>query len=333
MDPIITPPVHPDPQTMNRRHITDYAHGITAIDAGYERPGLVAIHLIFERGRAAIVDTGTMHSVDGVMAVLATKDIAPHDVDYVILTHVHLDHAGGAGALMQRLPQARAVVHPRGARHLSDPTQLLAGVTAVYGAHETMRRFGQIVPVPTERIIEAPDGLRLDLHGRELLFLDTPGHARHHICMFDRASSAFFTGDTFGLSYREFDTDRGEFVFPTTTPVQFDPLALHASIDRLIGMNPIQMFLTHYGRVGNPGRLAGDLHESIDAFTALALQAAGSGPDRHRLIREGLQQLLLERLARHGCRLDRARVLELMEMDIELNTQGLEVWLDHRRTH
>lgn len=318
---------------MNPPHFIDYEHGITVVDAGYGRPGVAAIHLLVERGRAALVDSGTVHSVDTVMEVLDAKGIRPCDVDYMILTHVHLDHAGGAGEFMRRLPEARAVVHPRGARHLIDPRRLLAGVTAVYGAEETVRRFGQIVPIAAGRIIEAPDELRLDLNGRELLFLDTPGHARHHICVFDRASNAFFTGDTFGLSYREFDTERGEFIFPTTTPVQFDPEALHGSIRRLIGMSPAQMFLTHYGRVGNPTRLAKDLHECIDAFTAVARQASGSGAIRHGLIRKGLQHLLLERLREHGCRLDRGHALQLLEMDIELNAQGLGVWLDSFQEH
>ncbi len=309
-------------------HFIDYEHGITAVDAGYGRPGVAAIHLLIERGRAAIVDTGTVHSVDGLMEVLTAKGIRPCDVDYVIVTHVHLDHAGGAGELMRRLPEARVVVHPRGARHLIDPDRLVAGVAAVYGAEETVRRFGQIVPIAAERIMEAPDGLCLQLNGRELLCLDTPGHARHHICVFDGISNGFFTGDTFGLSYREFDTERGEFIFPTTTPVQFDPVALHGSIDRLVAMGPDQMFLTHFGRVGNPGRMATDLHECIDAFTSVARQAADAGRQRHARIRDGLARVLLERLTEHGCRLARERMLELLEMDIELNAQGLGVWLD-----
>lgn len=310
----------------------DYEHGITTVDAEYGRPGVAAIHLLIEHGHAAIVDAGTWHSIDGLMEVLTSKHIRPRDVEYVILTHVHLDHAGGAGELMRRLPQARAVVHPRGARHLIDPDRLVAGVTAVYGAEETVRRFGQIVPIAAERIIEAPDGLRLELNGRELLFLDTPGHARHHISLFDKLSNTFFTGDTFGLSYREFDTDRGEFIFPTTTPVQFDPVALHASIDRLMGMKPGHMFLTHYGRVGHLDRLARDLHECIDAFTSVAQRSANAGNRRHLLIRNGLEHILLERLSAHGCRLERGRMQELLEMDIELNAQGLGVWLDSGNT-
>jgi hypothetical protein len=132
---------------------------------------------------------------------------------------------------MQQLPNARAVIHPRGVRHMVDPSALIAGATAVYGVDEVRASYGDLVPIPAERIVTANDGHRVDLAGRELLCIDTPGHARHHICIWDARSRAFFTGDTFGLSYREFDTDQGAFILPTSTPVQFEPEAL-PRIDR-----------------------------------------------------------------------------------------------------
>ncbi len=313
---------------MNQIAFTDYDHGITALDAGYQRSGMVAIHLLIEHGHAAIIDTGTNHSVDNVMRMLALKHVRPGDVDYVILTHVHLDHAGGAGELMRHLPRSRAVVHPRGARHMIEPAKLVAGVTAVYGAQETARSFGRIVPIPAGRIIEAPDLFTLPLGGRNLLFLDTPGHARHHMCVFDERSNAIFTGDTFGVSYREFDTEAGEFVFPTTTPVQFDPTALHASIDRLMALAPRHMFLTHFGRVGNPQRLAHDLHENIDILVEIARNLRDAGVRRHESMKRAMEQVLIEQLAAHNCRLGHERILELMKFDIELNAQGLGVWVD-----
>ncbi len=318
---------------MDQIRYIDYQDGISAIDAQYKRPGLVAIHLLIEGGRAAIIDSGTNRSVDCVMQVLAAKGLQPQDVDYLIITHVHLDHAGGAGELLRRLPNARTVLHPRGARHLVDPTKLIAGVATVYGTDEAERSFGQIVPIPRDRIIEAPDQFGLALNGRNLLFIDTPGHARHHFCILDERSRAIFTGDTFGLSYREFDTSNGEFIFPTTTPVQFDPPALHASIDRLMHLSPRNMFLTHFGRVGNLERLAKDLHECIDAFVSLARNLRDAGPPRHGLIKREIERVLLARLAQHGCRLKRESIMDLMQMDIELNAQGLGVWLDHEGTN
>lgn len=308
----------------------DYDHAITAIDTGFFRPRFAASHLIVENGRAAFVDVGTNYSVPNLLAALAVKDIPVDAVDYVILTHVHLDHAGGAGALMQQLPNARLIVHPRGARHMIDPSQLIAGATAVYGAEEIERSYGNLVPVNASRVDIAEDGYVVDLAGRELLCLDTPGHARHHISIFDARSRGIFSGDTFGLSYREFDTENGAFILPTTTPVQFDPDALHASIQRMLGLSPTQMFLTHYSRVSNVEKLARDLHERIDAMVAIAGEHRNH-PDRHARIHAALSTYFIEQARAHGCQLDNARMNELLSMDLELNTQGLEVWLDRNQ--
>jgi len=305
----------------------DFDDGISAIDTGFFRPQFDASHLIVENGRAAFVDTGTNYSVPRLLAELTDKRIPVDAVDYVILTHVHLDHAGGAGLLMQQLPNARAVIHPRGVRHMVDPSALIAGATAVYGADEVRASYGDLVPIPAERIITANDEHHIDLAGRELLCIDTPGHARHHMCIWDARSRAFFPGDTFGLSYREFDTDKGAFILPTSTPVQFEPEALHASIDRMLGFRPQQMFLTHYSRVTGVERLARDLHEQIDAMVAIARSHA-SEPERHARIMEDLAQLYIAHARNHGCAFDDARIRELLVMDIELNAQGLEVWLD-----
>jgi glyoxylase-like metal-dependent hydrolase (beta-lactamase superfamily II) len=309
----------------------DFAHGISAIDTGFFRPQFDASHLIVENRRAAFIDVGTNYSVPLLLAELASKEIPVDAVDYVILTHVHLDHAGGAGALMQKLPGARLVVHPRGVRHMIDPSQLIAGATAVYGEEEIQRSYGALVPVPAQRIDTANEGHVVSLAGRELLCIDTPGHARHHICIYDARSRAFFTGDTFGLSYREFDTERGVFILPTSTPVQFEPDALRASIRRMLGFVPEQMFLTHYSRVTGVEKLAQDLFVQIDAMVAIARAHVGHA-DRHARIAQDLADLYISRAHAHGCAFDAARIRELLVMDIELNTQGLEVWLDRQAT-
>jgi glyoxylase-like metal-dependent hydrolase (beta-lactamase superfamily II) len=305
-----------------------HEHGIHTIDAGYLRPGLAAVHLIAQDGPAALVDTGTRHSVPHLLASLAELGLGPDAVDYVIATHVHLDHAGGAGALLAACPNARLVVHPKGARHLIDPAKLIAGSIAVYGEALFHRLYGDILPAPAGRVIEADDGYRIDFHGRVLTFIDTPGHARHHFCIHDSASNSIFTGDTFGISYREFDVSGQPFIFPTTTPVQFEPEALHASIDRLLALNPSAAYLTHYGRVTGLSRLAVDLHELIDEFVRLARAAAGVGETRHRALHAAVEQCLLAAARAHGCTLAPERMRELLAGDVELNTQGLLVWRD-----
>ncbi|MBN9422910.1 MAG: MBL fold metallo-hydrolase [Candidatus Accumulibacter sp. 66-26] len=305
-----------------------YENGIYAFDAGYVRPLLAAIHLIVENGRAAIVDTGNNESLGAVERALAALDLAPECVDYVILTHIHLDHAGGAGAMMRAFPNARLVVHPRGARHMADPAKLVAGATAVYGAAEVRRLYGEVLPIDAGRIVEAAHELRLDLAGRELLCLDTPGHARHHICIVDCKSGGIFTGDTFGLSYRELDTDGRQFIFPTTTPVQFDPQAMHASLDLLMSYRPTAMYLTHYSQVVDVAAKAAELHRLIDAHLDIARREKDSGPDRHSRMRAMLAHLLVDEAKAFGCQLPPAEILEIFATDLELNAQGLGVWLD-----
>ncbi len=307
-------------------------YGIHTIDTAFQREHFDAAYLIVHEGRGAFVDCGTNHSVPHMLAALDRTGLTPDDVDFLMLTHVHLDHAGGAGALMRRLPNAKLVVHPRGAPHMIDPSRLIAGATAVYGEEEMSRSYGEILPVPEPRVIVAEDGYKLELAGRPLLCIDTPGHARHHYSIWDAHSRSWFTGDTFGLSYRELDSDRGAFVVPTTSPVQFDPDALKASITRLLGFEPEAMYLTHYDRVTDVRRLADDLFEQIDAMVQVAHDcAANPRQDRHRCIVGGLQSMCLMRARAHRCRLDDAGVLGVLGMDIELNAQGLGVWLDREQ--
>jgi glyoxylase-like metal-dependent hydrolase (beta-lactamase superfamily II) len=303
------------------------SHGIYTIDTGFVRPRFDAAYLVVHGERAAFIDCGTNHSVPRLLDALRNAGLEAARVDWLILTHVHLDHAGGAGELMAQLPNARLAVHPRGARHMIDPTQLWAGAMAVYGEEVMLTSYGRLRPIAAERVVEAPDGHVISLQGRALRCIDTPGHARHHMAIYDEYANVCFTGDTFGLSYREFDTAKGAFILPTTTPVQFDPQALHTSIDRLLALEPEAMYVTHYGRIEDVKRLAADLHESIDAMVAVA-QHAQSKPDRHAELTSALAELYAKRLAAHGWQGDRDALMHWLGMDIELNAQGLGVWLD-----
>ncbi|WP_313426697.1 MBL fold metallo-hydrolase [Stenotrophomonas rhizophila] len=304
---------------------------IHTIDTGFmQRGSFDAAYLVVENGRGAFIDCGTGLAVPAMLAALQRAGLAVDAVDWLILTHVHLDHAGGAGLLMQQLPNARLVVHPRGAPHMVDPTRLIAGATEVYGQTQIEHSYGPILPVSPDRVVIADDGHRVDLAGRSLLCIDTPGHARHHLCVWDERSRAWFTGDTFGLSYRELDSDRGAFIVPTSSPVQFDPEPLKQSIARLLAAAPQAMFLTHYGRVEDVARLGADLVEQIDAMVHIGHQC-DARPDRHRCLVAALTALYLERAQAHGCRLDDAAVTQVLAMDIELNAQGLACWLDRDR--
>ncbi|MEJ2424322.1 MAG: MBL fold metallo-hydrolase [Candidatus Thiodiazotropha sp.] len=306
----------------------EYDHQITCIDTQYQRPGLAACYLVRSGDEAAFIDTGTSHSVPHLLSVLETKGIDRSQVRYVIPTHVHLDHAGGVGKLMEACPEASLLIHPYGARHMIDPSKLTAGATAVYGAEAFEALFGTLVPVPETRVIEVPDGMRITLGERELLCLDTPGHARHHICIYDALSGGIFSGDTFGLSYREFDTQQGAYLLPTTTPIQFDPDAWYLTLDRLLELAPERFFLTHYGEVTEVTRLAHLLRSSLHAFVEMARETqAAPGAQRVTALQQRLLGWVQERLKAHGSTLTDEVIANLLAMDLDLDAQGLDVWL------
>ena len=305
-----------------------YGDGIHVVDSGFGGANLVAIHLIVEKGRVAIVDTAANASVPHLLQELALLGLAPAHVDYVILTHVHLDHAGGAGQLMAALPAAQLVAHPRGARHMIDPSKLITATYDVYGRENAIRMYGEILPIASGRVIEATDKTVINLAGRELLLFDSPGHARHHICIRDSHTGHIFTGDTFGLSYRHFDSGGRQFIYPTTTPSQFDPDALHRTVDMIAGFKPSALYVTHFGQIRDIPRLAADMHRLIDAQLAIALKEKDSGAGRHERIKAGLCRLVAMEAEMQGWGLRGDAACELLAMDIDLNAQGIEIWLD-----
>ncbi|MEJ2347226.1 MAG: MBL fold metallo-hydrolase [Gammaproteobacteria bacterium] len=306
----------------------DLAHGISRLDTHYMKPGIAALYLMREKNRVAIIETGTTHSVPAVIDALRQRGLDVDDVDFVIPTHVHLDHAGGAGELMRVCPRAQLVIHPYGARHMIDPARLVAGTKAVYGEARFERLYGELQPVAAERVLQAPDNFELDFNGRTLRFLDTPGHARHHFCVYDEINGGIFSGDTFGLGYPQLQTDEGRFMFPTTTPVQFDPPALLDSIDRLMALKPQTIYLTHFGPVTPTPYMAEQLKQGVRDFTAIAREERTSGDRRVARIEARLMDYLLGRLDELGCPLPENEIRELLQNDVTLNAQGLDVWLE-----
>jgi glyoxylase-like metal-dependent hydrolase (beta-lactamase superfamily II) len=312
-------------------HYSEVEPNIYCVETGLYRHGLAACYLVREGDRLGFVDTGTAHTVPVLLRLIAALGLTPGDVDYVMPTHVHLDHAGGAGDLMAACPNAHLVIHPKGAPHMIDPSKLRAGAAAVYGEAAFVQEFGHLTPVPEERVLLAEDGLEIDLAGRRLVFLDTPGHANHHVCIFDEHSRGFFTGDTFGISYRELDNERGPLLFAPTTPVAFDPDAWQRSLDRILAHEPRCMYLTHYGRIDEPAALVDGLLESIRDLAALALAEEGRLPDgRLERLKERVGRHLVEQVRAHGCAMEEQKIRDLLAVDTELNAQGLEVWLARR---
>lgn len=308
-------------------YVEALGQGVHAIDTGFHRDRFDAAYLIVQDDRAAFIDTGTRFAVPRLLGALDALGLGRDAVDWVIPTHVHLDHAGGVGPLMQALPRAQVLVHPRGVRHIIDPTALYQGALAVYGQAEMDRAYGTLVGVDADRVQASHDQMSVLLGSRPLVLIDTPGHARHHHCIWDDATRGWFTGDTFGLSYRELDTERGPWLMPTSTPVQFEPEALRHSVGRLMSFDPECAYLTHFGRVQGLRGLARQMLGLLDGMVALG-QALRQAPDRHGALKAGLTTLYLESLARHGHPCTEVELRALLELDIELNAQGMAVWLD-----
>lgn len=211
-----------------------------------------------------------------------------------------------------------------------DPRKLIEASMAVYGAEAFGKLYGEIIPIASERVVSTEPGQRFSLAGREFEILHTPGHAMHHQVFFDHHAKAVFTGDTFGLSYREFDVDGRAFAFPTTTPTQFDPDQLIDSIHRILALQPRAAYFTHYGEVRDLPRLAIALERMTRAF-AEAAKAEAVNPEAERDLRtrllDRISQILNLELQAHGCTLTTQRIDELLGLDIGLNVDGLIAWL------
>ena len=296
--------------------------GIYCVDALYVHPQVASIYLLREGDEVAIIETGTYHSVSNLLATLEALNIANSQVRYVIPTHVHLDHAGGASEMLRHFSEASLIIHPRGAVHMIDPQKLISGTIAVYGEEKFKQLYGTIEPIAEDRIIIAQDLACFGLGKRDLVFIDTPGHARHHFCIYDQVSEGIFSGDTFGISYAAMkQLPRG--LVPTTPPTQFDPQPLHESVSRIMEFNPAKLYLTHYGEFKNPAAQVASFHRWIDAYVDLCERENPSLPGADKAFEAALGEMILSELEGGDSNVEIARVLKT---DIRLNAQGLAYW-------
>ena len=307
--------------------LTRLANNITVIDAHYVQRGIASIYIVTQNKKVTLIETGTAHSVPYILGALTELGFTPNDVEYVIPTHIHLDHAGGAGELLDRCPQATLVIHPRGAAHMIDPAKLEAGTMAVYGEEKYRKLYGTLKPIKAQRVMVADDGFELDFNGRILRFIDTPGHALHHFCLYDQQSEGIFTGDTFGVAYKIFASIKSEFIFATTTPVHFDPDAMQSSIDKLLLLKPKYLYLTHFGMIEVTDAVVIQLTHSIKAFVKIAHSEKDKSAGRVGRIEKKLMHWLLGELDKTDCVLPLEDRKKQLATDCHLNAQGLDVWL------
>lgn len=295
---------------------------LVTIDSDYVKPRLAACYLRVEGDEAAFVETNTTWAVPKLLAALKEQGLSPEQVRWVIVTHVHLDHAGGAAALVAACPNATLVAHPRAARHLIDPSRLVASAKAVYGEEAFTALYGTIDPIPAERVLVAEDGDTVELGQAPLHFLHTRGHANHHFVVHDPGRDTVFTGDTFGLVYPDLQK-AGRFAFASTSPTDFDPGEARKSVDRILALGTSTACPTHFGEIDGLDMVARQLHRWIDLSESLMEESRHLDPTRAEGILTGRIEAAMEEQAREvGLQLGEAE-RELLALDVKLNAQGL----------
>lgn len=307
---------------------------VITIDCHYlERPQLAAAYLIVEGDEAAFVDNNTNHAMPHLLGALDEAALRPEQVRYLIVTHVHLDHAGATATLARACPNATVIAHPRAAPHLIDPSKLVASASKVYGEAEFERLYGTIGPVAEDRVLEMADGEGLRFGNRELTFLHTRGHANHHFCIADSATDSIFSGDAFGLHYPALQA-AGPFAFPSTTPTDFDGELAIEAVRRIVALQPSRVYPTHFGEVTAIETTAAQLIRHLEFAQALMLDAERSEHPDDRLYDYVLPRLrdyyagLLDGLGELG---RRRETWELLALDLDINAQGLAFAANKRR--
>ena len=299
---------------------------VTTIDAHYlGRPGVAAAYLIVEGSEAALIENNTARALPLLLEALGRAGLCPEQVKYAIVTHAHIDHAGGSSVLIEACPNATLLAHPRAAKHLIEPSRLVASATQVYGGPERFRElYGEVRPIPASRVRAMEDGERLRFGARELEFFHTRGHANHHLCVRDSRSNGIFTGDAFGLMYPALQGS-GPFAFPSTSPTDFDAEEAKAAVRQIASRAPDRVFLTHFGEHTEVAEIAGQLLGWLDfcgELVAQARDAAGTPADIEPMCQRRIEEQFSRKLAERGSVMD-ASTRELLQFDIALNGQGI----------
>ncbi|UOQ42761.1 MBL fold metallo-hydrolase [Halobacillus salinarum] len=280
---------------------------------------------LLEEEELTLIETGPSPSVKHVIDGLKALHKKSEDVKYIVLTHIHLDHAGGAGLLLKECPNASVIVHPKGKRHLANPERLIAGAKQVYGS-QFNELFDPILPIPEDKLIVKEEGETLQLgRDRTLTFYDTPGHAKHHFAIYDSLSNGLFTGDTAGIRYHQTEEEGGTFYLPSTSPNQFDPEAMLASIDHFKEMKVDRLFFGHFGVTEQPGAAMDEVEYWIPKFVQLGRKAVKDGEGV-----EGIEKRLLTEvssaLTLKGVSNDHD-VYEILKLDLAVCALGIADYL------
>ncbi len=297
---------------------------IRTIDCEYVAPQVAAAFLLIHQGRAAFIDNNTAHAVPILLDTLDHHGLTPEDVDYCIITHVHLDHAGGSSALMSACPNAQLLAHPRAARHVIDPSRIIQSAQGVYGEAQFEALYGRIEPINADRVRTIDDEEVVSFAGIPLHFLHTRGHANHHMVIHIPSEGVIFTGDTFGIVYPQLQIP-GPFAFPSTSPTDFDAKAAIQSVDRVLSSKAHTAYLTHFGATQELHSIAAQLKHLLQISGELVARGTASGfseEELHSWIKQELKTAYQQALVAHRIPTT-DNIWQLLQLDFILNAQGL----------
>jgi glyoxylase-like metal-dependent hydrolase (beta-lactamase superfamily II) len=270
------------------------AAGLSYFDLDFmQLPRIIATAVVHGSGGVVLIDPGPTSTLPRLRSTLAAAGISMRDVTTVLLTHIHLDHAGATGTLVKELPKLRVFVHEKGAPHLASPDKLLASATRLYGS-EMDRLWGEVRPVPHASLEILQGGERMAVGNRVFDVEYTPGHASHHVSYFDRDSGVAFVGDTAGVRLMA-----GGFVMPPTPPPDVDLEAWQVSLDRLERWRPDTLLLTHFGPSSPTAGHLSALRDHIGLASGLVKQSLareGEDADREKWFADQLRLELTRRM-------------------------------------
>ncbi len=219
---------------------------IICIDNHYIQENFACSYLLKEKDRALFIDNGTNSNISILLDVLKQNGYSKEQVEYLVITHIHLDHAGATSGLIEHFPNAKILAHPKASPHLINPKRIIEGASSVYGKENFSKMYGEIKEIPESKVISMKDEEEILFGDRKLKFYFTKGHANHHFVIHDFGTNSIFTGDSFGVSYPIMKSQKNFLIFPTTTPTDFDSKEAILSIEKILNTNSDIAYLTHF---------------------------------------------------------------------------------------
>jgi glyoxylase-like metal-dependent hydrolase (beta-lactamase superfamily II) len=295
---------------------------VIPVDCNYVERGFAAAYLLVEGGRAFFIECNTNHAIPFLLEALNREGVGQEAVEGLLITHVHLDHAGGAGRFLETFPNAVLYAHPKAARHAIDPSRLVASATAVYGEEFMRNLYGEILPCDSARVRALAPGEPIPFGSRGIETREVRGHANHHVAAFEPLTRTLFSGDSFGVSYPVLNAS-GRIILPSTSPTDFDGEAALETVDWMIGKDPERIALTHYGFVEQPeiAEAASMLKEGIRASLRIC-ERIRSGEIPPEGVEGELWSALEVRCRNRGIPLT-AETRRMLSVDMRVNAQGL----------